>query len=110
MPAAAMEEEESNLGPATEIAVRNRASLKPEHRELLDVLLADPGMAERTREGLVSHLLEEEDPRLLRELARAKSTSTGMAPPQSGGLTVGSLRANRPGRSATRGTVGPLNR
>ncbi|MBZ0122121.1 MAG: hypothetical protein K8H88_34325 [Sandaracinaceae bacterium] len=101
---------EENRGPATEIAIKNRSALKPEHRSLLDLVVADPGMALHTREELVTHLLEEEDEALLQAALRARSTSEGSASPRGPGLTIGSLRAGVHGRPASRGTVGPLNR
>lgn len=111
--------EERAHGPATRVAIRNLSALKPEHQELLRTLLTDAGMASQTLETLVEHLLEEEDPRLLRALARVKSgnasveiaTSAASRP----GSTVGTLRPDPGGPAgggggSARGTVGSLRR
>lgn len=103
---------ENPRGPATQLAIAHKATLKPEHQELLDVLLADPGMGSATLETLVEHLFEEEDPRLVLAARRAKLTDpvtvTGaVARP---GATVGSLRVDRSPLGAGRGTVGSLRR
>jgi hypothetical protein len=116
---------ERSHGPATQVAVRNLASLKPEHQEILRTLLADRGMASATLETLAEHLLEEEDPRLMRALARVKAghasvtaaSNTGHASVTAAsntgrgtGATVGSLRPERATSSTGRGTVGSLRR
>ena len=109
-----MATEERDQGPATRVAIRNLSALKPEHQGLLRTLLADAGMSKATLETLVEHLLEEEDPRLQRALARVKSgnasveiASGAAARP---GSTVGSLRPDRGGAGGARGTVGSLRK
>lgn len=102
-------------GPATQVAIRNLSSLKPEHQELLRALLGDTGMAPATLETLVEHLLEEEDGRLQHALARVKaghaSVETASAAASRPGATVGSLRGDRGGAPAqVRGTVGSLRK
>lgn len=105
----------SARGPATEVAVRNIARLKPEHQDLLRTLLADTGMAPGTLEVLVEHLLEEEGPALQQVVARAKlGVSAALASSAfRAGATVGDLRAGGFGQHAgpTPGaTVGGLRR
>ncbi len=76
--------------------VRKLQATKAEHREILQVILADGGMAAETRRTLVDHLMEEEE-----ELVNALSPTSGgtsgaRGAGGSGGLpsfTVGSLRA-----------------
>lgn len=106
---------EAVRGPATEIAVRNIARLKPDHRELLGKLLADPSLSPGTLEIFVEHLLEEEGPALQQLVARTKLgvsaelASSTVRP----SATVGDLRGNgfTPHPSAPRGvTVGGLRR
>jgi hypothetical protein len=106
-------------GPATRVAIRNLPSLKPEHQTLLRALLADAGMASATLETLVEHLLEEEDPRLGRALARVKAGHASVEVAESAarrpGSTVGSLRPDPavPGSlpaGALTGTIGNLRR
>ena len=99
------------LGPATRIALTHRDSLKPDHQELLRTLMADTGMDPNTREDLVEHLLEEEGPRLMAALSRARSTRVSAevaaaAVPR--GLTVGSLRHEQTWPASGRGSVGSL--
>lgn len=100
-------------GPATQVAIHNLQRLKPEHRALLQTVLADAGIGADTLEAFVEHLLEEEGPALQQIVARTKlgiqaevasiglrtgttvgdlrgaSSSHGAAP---AGMTVGSLR------------------
>jgi len=101
-------------GPATALAVRHLSSLKPDHQTLLRTLLADPGMASATLETLAEHLLEEEDPRLVRAVGRVKAGHAGAevaaAVAIRSGSTVGSLRADRDPGPPGRGTVGSLRR
>lgn len=96
-------------GPATELAVRHMRTLKPEHQELLAVLMADAGMATDTLEILVEHLFEEEDPRLVSALHRARASGgeASIAASVRQGATVGSLRADAtpPARSASVGSL-----
>jgi hypothetical protein len=109
-----MPTEERAHGPATRVAIRNLATLKPEHQQLLRTLLADSGMGSGTLETLVEHLLEEEDPRLTQTLARVKAglstveVASGAA--SRPGSTVGSLRAGPGDAPSARGTVGSLRR
>lgn len=109
-----MATEERGHGPATRVAIRNLSALKPEHQELLRTLLGDPGMASATLETLVEHLLEEEDPRLQRTLARVRSGSASVEVASSAGAragsTVGSLRPDPGGGGAARGSVGSLRK
>lgn len=101
-------------GPATELALRHMRTLKPEHQALLAVLLADAGMGAATLETLVEHLFEEEDPRLVSALHRARagganSTNRSAAIEASvrRGATVGSLRRDDspPAKSASVGSL-----
>jgi hypothetical protein len=96
-------------GPATELAVRHLKTLKPEHQELLGVLMADAGMQTQTLEVLVEHLFEEEDPRLVAALhrARAGGGEASIAASVRAGATVGSLRAESApaARSASVGSL-----
>jgi hypothetical protein len=96
-------------GPATELAVRHLKTLKPEHQELLGVLMADPGMQTQTLEVLVEHLFEEEDPRLVAALhrARAGGGEASIAASVRTGATVGSLRTESApaARSASVGSL-----
>jgi hypothetical protein len=96
-------------GPATELALRHLRTLKPEHQELLAVLLADAGMSTTTLETLVEHLFEEEDPRLVAALHRARAGGGEAAIEASvrRGATVGSLRREvaPPARSASVGSL-----
>lgn len=96
-------------GPATELAVRHMLTLKPEHQDLMSVLMADPGMAQGTLEVLVEHLFEEEDPRLVSALyrARAGGGEASIAASVRKGSTVGSLRRETapPARSASVGSL-----
>jgi hypothetical protein len=96
-------------GPAAELAVRHLRTLKPEHQELLAVLMADPGMGAGTLEVLVEHLFEEEDPRLVTALhrARAGGGEPAIAASVRSGATVGSLRAES-APSARSASVGSL--
>ena len=102
--------ESKTHGPATQLAIRNLRSLKPEHQTLLGQLLEDQGMATATLETLVEHLFEEEDPRLTMALARVRagaSVEAVSAASVRSGTTVGSLRA-RPGTDGRSGSVGSL--
>lgn len=96
-------------GPGAELAVRHLRTLKPEHQELLGVLMADPGMAGATLEVLVEHLFEEEDPRLVAALHRARAGGgvAAIAASVRTGATVGSLRRDAvpPARSASVGSL-----
>jgi hypothetical protein len=98
-------------GPAAELAVRHMKTLKPEHQELLTVLMADAGMGTGTMEVLVEHLFEEEDPRLVSALhrARAGGGEASVAASVRTGATVGSLRVEKapPARSASVGSLRP---
>ena len=86
--------DQATRGPATELALRHMKTLKPEHQELLAVLLADAGMGASTLETLVEHLFEEEDPRLVSALQRVRAGGGAAAIEACGrrGATVGSLR------------------
>ena len=103
-------------GPATELAVAHMPTLKPEHQQLLATLLADPGMASATLEVLVEHLFDEEDPRLVAALHRARAgvpveVIVGARP--GGRASVGDLRVSSyvsAGEPSGRGTVGNLRR
>lgn len=103
------DESTSTRGPATELAVRHMRTLKPEHQELLSVLMADAGMAGATLEVLVEHLFEEEDPRLVAALHRARAGGGAAAIEASvrTGATVGSLRKDAvpPARSSSVGSL-----
>lgn len=96
-------------GPATELAVRHMRTLKPEHQELLAVLMSDEGMGVGTLEVLVEHLFEEEDPRLVSALhrARAGGGEASIVASVRNGATVGSLRVESapPARSASVGSL-----
>jgi hypothetical protein len=97
-------------GPATELAIRHLKTLKPEHQQLLSVLLADTGMGETTLETLVEHLFEEEDPRLVTALRRIQAGSPKSAVIEASartGATVGNLRrdATPVARSASVGSL-----
>lgn len=102
-------------GPATEVARLHMARLKPEHAELFQLLLEDPGIASATLEAFVDHMLEEEGPALQQLAARAKlGVSAALASVSSrAGSTVGDLRRggfahHRPTRAGA--TVGDLRR
>jgi hypothetical protein len=109
-----MPTEERAHGPATRVAVRNLTALKPEHQDLLRTLLADPGMGSGTLETLVEHLLEEEDPRLLRALARVKAglatVEVASDASKRPGVTVGGMRPDPHAVGTARGTVGSLRK
>ncbi len=96
-------------GPAASLALRHMRTLKPEHQELLAVLMADDGMGSGTLEVLVEHLFEEEDPRLVAALhrARAGGGAASIAASVRAGATVGSLRRESapPARSASVGSL-----
>jgi hypothetical protein len=80
-------------GPGAELALRHMKTLKPEHQELLAVLMADADMQSATLETLVEHLFEEEDPRLLTALHRARvGGEAAITASVRTGATVGSLR------------------
>src|SRR5690349_11540901 len=82
-------------GPATELAIRHLKTLKPEHQELLAVLLADAGMGQASLETLIEHLFEEEDPRLVTALRRIQAGSPKSAVIEASArdrATVGNLR------------------
>lgn len=99
---------ETKRGPGVELAVRHMATLKPEHQELLAVLMADTQMQSATLETLVEHLFEEEDPRLLTALHRARlAGEPAIAASVRSGATVGSLRQERQpiARSASVGSL-----
>lgn len=107
--------EERDHGPATRVAIRHLASLKPDHQELLKTLLGDAGMGRGTLESLVEHLLEEEGPQLQHELVRLRAAgpssaveTTAPSVTQARGLSVGSLRPAASGDPAARGSVGSL--
>jgi len=107
-----MNEKPAARGPATELAIAHKATLKPDHQELLDVLLADAGMGTGTLETLVEHLFEEEDPRLLLALRRAKVQGAAVVAAAGArvGASVGNLRReNTPGQRGA-GSVGSLRR
>jgi hypothetical protein len=98
-------------GPATELAIAHKSTLKPEHQTLLSSLLADPGMATETLETLVEHLFEEEDPRLTMALRRARAgvpTQVVAGAVQRTTASVGSLRVERGPLSTGGGSVGSL--
>ena len=101
--------DEATRGPATELAIRHMKTLKPEHQELLAVLLADVGMGAATLETLVEHLFEEEDPRLVSALQRVRAGGGAAAIEASvrRGATVGSLRVESapPAASASVGSL-----
>lgn len=105
----ANETKPSARGPAAELAVRHLKTLKPEHQELLGVLMADAGMDAATLEVLVEHLFEEEDPRLVAALhrARAGGGEASITASVRSGATVGSLRreSTLPARSASVGSL-----
>ena len=88
-------------------AIAALASLKDEHRPLLMRIAADAGMEPETRTALIEHVLEEEDEKVaaLVSLAGGAEPQASAAPPRKSGLTVGSLRAERP---ATRKILGSL--
>ena len=97
-------------GPGAELAIRHMKTLKPEHQQLLRVLLADPGMAEATLETLVEHLFEEEDPRLVTALHRIQAGSPKSAVIDASArdrATVGTLRRDTTpiARSASVGSL-----
>ena len=104
-----MGNEPKERGPATELALRHMRTLKPEHQELLSVLMADAGMGLETLEVLVEHLFEEEDPRLVAALHRARAGGgvASIAASVRTGATVGSLRAESvpAARSASVGSL-----
>jgi hypothetical protein len=104
-----MGNEPKERGPATELAVRHMRTLKPEHQELLGVLMADAGMGVETLEVLVEHLFEEEDPRLVTALHRARAGGgvPSITASVRTGATVGSLRAES-APSARSASVGSL--
>lgn len=78
------------------LLVQQLQHLKQEHRQLLAVIAADPGMAPATRKELLDHLLEEEDELVARIAAAAGGGNSSQRP---AGLTVGSLRAAHPGET-----------
>ena len=99
-------------GPATELAIRHLKTLKPEHQELLRVLLADPGMGETALETLVEHLFEEEDPCLVTALRRIQAGSPKAAVIEARArarATVGNLRRDT-APVASSASVGSLRR
>jgi hypothetical protein len=94
-------------GPDLAAAIAALASLKDEHRPLLMRIAADGGMEPETRTALVQHVLEEEDEKVaaLVSLARAAPAAPAVAPTRVTGLTVGSLRAERPMPGRTLGSL-----
>lgn len=86
-----------------ETAVEELVKTKQEHREIIDVIADDAGMAPATRKALLLHLLAEEDERVA-----AISEAAGGAPsaprPKSG-LTVGSLRGEPAGPNVALGSL-----
>ena len=99
-------------GPATELAIRHMKTLKPEHQQLLTVLLADPGMGQPALETLVEHLFEEEDPRLVTALRRIQAGSPKSAVIEASArdrATVGNLRRDTT-PVASSASVGSLRR
>lgn len=107
-----MADDDDARGPATQLAIAHKATLKPEHQELLDVLLADPGMGSATLETLVEHLFEEEDPRLVLAARRAKVNGAAVVAQAAArpGATVGNLRRDGAPAQHGRGSVGSLRR
>jgi hypothetical protein len=107
-----MHEKPTERGPATALAIAHKATLKPDHQTLLDVLLADAGMGTATLETLVEHLFEEEDPRLLLALRRAKVQGAAVVAQASArtGASVGSLRRESAPSQRGAGSVGSLRR
>ncbi len=85
------------LGMAEQDAtVRKLQATKAEHRAILQVILADGGMAAETRRTLVDHLMEEEEELVNALSADGMSTSGPRGGDGADGLpafTVGSLRA-----------------
>ncbi len=99
-------------GPGAALAIRHMKTLKPEHRQLLAVLLADQGMEPATLETLVEHLFEEEDPRLVTALRRIQAGAPASAAIDASartGATVGNLRNDRTPVAAS-ASVGSLRR
>lgn len=99
-------------GPGTELAIRHMKTLKPEHQQLLRVLLADRGMEQATLETLVEHLFEEEDPRLVTALRRIRAGAPRSAAIEASTrdrATVGNLRADTT-PVASSASVGSLRR
>jgi hypothetical protein len=99
-------------GPAVALAIRHMKTLKPEHQQLLSVLLADQGMAQGTLETLVEHLFEEEDPRLVTALRRIQAGSPKNAVIDASSrdrATVGNLRRDTT-PVASSASVGSLRR
>jgi hypothetical protein len=99
-------------GPATALAIRHMKTLKPEHQQLLAVLLADQGMQQVTLETLVEHLFEEEDPRLVNALRRIQAGSPKNAVIDASArdrATVGNLRRDTT-PVASSASVGSLRR
>ncbi len=97
-------------GPGTQLAIRHMKTLKPEHQDLLRVLLADRGMEQATLETLVEHLFEEEDPRLVTALRRIRAGSPRDAVIDASArdhATVGNLRKDTTplARSASVGSL-----
>lgn len=103
----------SSRGPATTLAIAHKSTLKPDHQSLLDSLLADEGMASATLETLVEHLFEEEDPRLIEALHRARvgvPVDVVSEASRRPGTTVGNLRQDRAPASTGGGSVGSLRK
>jgi hypothetical protein len=103
---------EVERGPATALAIRHMKTLKPEHQQLLGVLLADAGMGQATLETLVEHLFEEEDPRLVTALRRIQAGSSPSAVIEASArdrATVGNLRRDTT-PVASSASVGSLRR
>lgn len=82
-----------------EAAVAKIHEVKIEHREILEKVALDPGMDPQTRWELIAHLYDEEDEHveLIQSfLQQRKTPPQSSSAPSRPGLTVGSLRQERP--------------
>ncbi|MDW8245651.1 MAG: hypothetical protein RMJ84_03655 [Sandaracinaceae bacterium] len=77
-------------GPITSFALERIGELKPEHQELLSLLVKDKGISPATLEHLVDHLLQEESPALRQGATLIKNAHS--VQPQATRTTVGNLR------------------
>jgi hypothetical protein len=96
-------------------AVESMKAVKQEHREILNQVASDPGMAPGTRWALISHLYDEEDEHLAHIASLLSSQIQSPTSPATPGpsrleLTVGSLRPEPSEPNSSSGSVGSLRR
>lgn len=92
-------------------AVSALQNIKSEHRELLDRIAGDEGMAGETRRALIQHVLEEEDEHVQEIQGLVPREGEAREPDQpvrrAGRLSIGSLRRDPPPNPGP-GSVGSL--